>query len=127
MSPEFARVASVKAFSLKNPVGIQLGVKGSRSNINYGARATLRIGPMEVKNHYVDIINLDRFDLILGMPFLSQQQAVLHMAKRSIAFGSISMRCLTSAQDAVCGKNPPTARNHPPDLKRVAHLPEGGA
>ncbi|KAJ3765033.1 hypothetical protein FB446DRAFT_795461 [Lentinula raphanica] len=39
ISPEFARVAHIAIFKLENPVQLQLGTKGSRSQITYGCVA----------------------------------------------------------------------------------------
>jgi len=36
VSPEFARVANMKIHSLDEPMGIQLGCKGSKSKIIFG-------------------------------------------------------------------------------------------
>ena len=44
MSPEFARVASLKTFELENPVPLQLGCVGSRSVINFGVKTRMTLG-----------------------------------------------------------------------------------
>ncbi|KAJ7579056.1 hypothetical protein C8J56DRAFT_1059298 [Mycena floridula] len=41
LSPDFTRVAKIKAHELENPVNVVLGTVGSKSKINYGTYATV--------------------------------------------------------------------------------------
>jgi hypothetical protein len=68
VSPDFARVAKLEVIELVEPIALQLALTGSRSKVNYGTRANLKLGPIECKQ-YLDITNLDGYDLILGTPF----------------------------------------------------------
>lgn len=68
MSPEFAQVADVKTIELSERMGLQLAVKGSSSKLNYGAWAQITWGPIS-QNNYFDIVNIDRYDVVLGTPF----------------------------------------------------------
>ncbi|EJD34381.1 hypothetical protein AURDEDRAFT_176574 [Auricularia subglabra TFB-10046 SS5] len=77
ISSDFAKVAGVKTFKLDNPVALQMACIGSRSRINFGARLDMQIGHVVIKNKYLDVVNLDRYDLVLGLPFLWQTKAVL--------------------------------------------------
>jgi hypothetical protein len=69
ISPDFARVANVDVFNLSSPVPIQLGTVGSRSKINYGANLKCALGDL-TSEHYFDIINLDRYNACIGLPFM---------------------------------------------------------
>ncbi|OJT04654.1 hypothetical protein TRAPUB_4599 [Trametes pubescens] len=69
VSNEFARVANCDVIKLENPATLQLGCAGSRSRINYGTRAPVTIGRFGA-DVYFDIANLDRYDAVLGTPFL---------------------------------------------------------
>ncbi|KZV83980.1 hypothetical protein EXIGLDRAFT_569313, partial [Exidia glandulosa HHB12029] len=80
VSSEFAQAAKVKTFRLDAPVGLQMACIGSRSKINYGARADLAVGKLLIKNKYLDIANIDRYDMILGVPFLWEAKAILNFA-----------------------------------------------
>ncbi|KAK7684481.1 hypothetical protein QCA50_012428 [Cerrena zonata] len=71
VSPEFARIAKLKTIPLTKPVGLQLGCVGSRSTINFGTRNVVTIGE-ERDKVYLDVVNVDHYDLILGVPFLQQ-------------------------------------------------------
>jgi Aspartyl protease len=70
VSPHFARVAGLKPLELTQQVGLSLAVKGSSSKLNYGTWAEVNLGPIRNANTYLNIINIDRYDVILGTPFL---------------------------------------------------------
>jgi hypothetical protein len=70
VSPDFAKVAGLKPLELTQQMGLALAVKGSSSKLNYGTWADVSIGPLMKINTYFDIINIDRYDVILGTPFL---------------------------------------------------------
>ena len=71
VSPDFARVAGIHARPLAKPIGLQLGCVGSRSTINFGARCDLSIAGRK-DSVYLDVVNVDHYDLVLGVPFLQQ-------------------------------------------------------
>jgi hypothetical protein len=68
ISPDFARVAKLEVIELVEPIALQLAITGSRSRVNYGTRANIQFGPIKA-HHYLDISNVDGYDLILGTPF----------------------------------------------------------
>ena len=76
ISPNFIRAAKIEPFPLDKPIGIQLVVTGSKSVINYGANATIKYEGRESKE-YFDIINIDYYDVILGMPFLRKHEVII--------------------------------------------------
>ena len=76
ISPNFIRAAKIEPFPLDKPIGIQLAVTGSKSVINYGANATIKYEGRESKE-YFDIINIDYYDAILGMPFLRKHEVII--------------------------------------------------
>ncbi|KAL7280491.1 hypothetical protein ACG7TL_005423 [Trametes sanguinea] len=53
---------------LKEPVGLQLGTKGSCTCINYSAQATLQVGKLK-QDQYFDVVDIDKYDMILGTTF----------------------------------------------------------
>jgi Aspartyl protease len=69
---DFSQVANLNVHQLENPVTLQLGTVGSRSMINYGARACIELGPTIEEDTYVDIVNIDRYDMIIGIPFMQR-------------------------------------------------------
>ena len=69
VSPDFARATGMKLMRLEQHIGLQLLCVGSKSTINYGTKATIMFGNTHVKE-YLDVANIDYYDIILGMPFL---------------------------------------------------------
>ncbi|EIW58914.1 uncharacterized protein TRAVEDRAFT_124657 [Trametes versicolor FP-101664 SS1] len=83
LSPEFAYVAKAPRIVLEDQVTLQLGCAGSRSKISYGARVPVEICGIQ-QDHYFDIVNLDRYDCIIGTPFLNAHGAVLDFQNHCI-------------------------------------------
>ncbi|KAJ7176551.1 hypothetical protein C8R46DRAFT_889908 [Mycena filopes] len=82
LTPEYARAADCRIFRLDEQVTLQLGVVGSRSRINYGARAAVDFGG--IKGH--DLVHLERYDGIVGSPFMIKHGIVLDFGKREVRF-----------------------------------------
>jgi hypothetical protein len=69
ITPAFAELAKIKVDTLEDPHVLQLGTVGSRSIIKYGADATITVANVR-DTAYVDIANFDRFDMIIGTPWM---------------------------------------------------------
>ncbi|KAF8170177.1 hypothetical protein K438DRAFT_1614254, partial [Mycena galopus ATCC 62051] len=82
-SPDFARVANLTVFPIESAITLQLGTVGSRSQINYGMNAQVKYGPID-SEEYMDIVNLDRFDMIIGTKFMRKHGICLDFAKNEI-------------------------------------------
>src|ERR1700677_645133 len=76
ISPNVLGALDKLPFELSELVGLQLATKGSKSKINYGYSAHAKLGGFEVK-HYLDIANLDKYNVILGTPFLRKYKVVI--------------------------------------------------
>ena len=107
ISPDFARVAKVKAFALEKPVGLQLGCVGSRSSINFGVRTDVSIGKHSQKL-YMDVVNIDHYDVILGVPSLQQYGTQLDFAKEVIVINGDEIPSLQVGEEVRTAK--PTKR-----------------
>ena len=70
ISHDFAQVAKLKVFQLENPIPLQLGTVGSCSMINFGARSRVELGTVSDDDAYLDVVNIDRYNMIVGIPFL---------------------------------------------------------
>src|SRR6266481_4411233 len=68
-SSNFAQATGMAMLRLDQPVSLQLVCIGSKSTINYGARAVIKFGTTTVEEVF-DIANIDYYDVILGTPFL---------------------------------------------------------
>jgi hypothetical protein len=88
VSPKFARVANMKIHSLDVPMGIQLGCKGSKSKIVFSTSGPVRYGSI-VGTHYFDVVNVDRFDAIMGMGFMCKFGITLEPEHDSILISGI--------------------------------------
>ena len=114
VSSDFATVAKLKTFPLDAPVGLQMGCKGSRSSMSYGARAEIKFNDqISFPSTYLDVANLDRYDLILGMPFMRKHSCDLLISSRHLIYGKHRIRCLTQVQDAGVSSSPMNAREYP--------------
>jgi hypothetical protein len=101
VAPEFARVNKLKTFDLEAPVPLQLGTKGSKSTITYGTNVEIKPSETLHTVEYMDIINIDRYDAILGTPYMSKHGVVLNLRDRTISFGEGSkIRALSSEEEA---------------------------
>ena len=92
------RVAGIKAFELENPAILQLGCVGSRSRINYGANVPVIWGQFKGEV-YFDVVNLDRYDAVLGTPFMRKFGVCLDFAKSAICIGDIAIPALLPREE----------------------------
>jgi hypothetical protein len=74
--PAFAELARIPVDELEDPHILQLGTVGSRSIIKYGADITAIIAGKGIST-YVDIANFDRYEMIIGTPFMIRNKVVL--------------------------------------------------
>ncbi|KAK0228072.1 hypothetical protein IW262DRAFT_1263602, partial [Armillaria fumosa] len=84
MSPHFTDVSRALVFNLVEPVTLQLGTVGSRSKINFGTIADLEMAGLTFKD-YIDIVNIDRYDLLMGTPFMHQHGVVLDFKRNCVS------------------------------------------
>lgn len=111
VSPKFAVVAKAKRITLDQQVTLQLGCAGSRSKISYGTRVPVDICGIR-GDHYFDIVNLDRYDCIVGTPFMNQHGVVLDFKTRNIQVNGQAFAAFSYEEDREYRKNkPPSARN----------------
>ncbi|KAL0562616.1 hypothetical protein V5O48_019468, partial [Marasmius crinis-equi] len=69
ISPGFARVANIKVHQLAKQHSLQLGTVGSRAKFNYGTVVDMQYASI-AENTYFDIVNIDRYDAIVGTYFM---------------------------------------------------------
>jgi hypothetical protein len=90
VSPAFARVTGMKTFPLEQQLTLQLGCIGSRSKITHGGSSNILLGG-KASQIYFDVANIDRYDCILGIPFLREHSAVIDFAKQCIRIGDVTI------------------------------------
>ncbi|KAF8232418.1 hypothetical protein L208DRAFT_1036650, partial [Tricholoma matsutake] len=76
VSPEFTVSANIKVHKLIEPMPLQLGMVRSQSKINFGLFAEFKLRTMKA-DHYFDVINLDRYDAIMGTVFMRKYGIIL--------------------------------------------------
>ena len=62
---------------------MSLAVKGSRLKLQWEAQATLQLGDYKIPCKF-RLANFDKWDIILGMLFLSKFNVIIDISKRSI-------------------------------------------
>jgi len=98
VSPEFAQVTKMKIHSLAEPMGIQLGCKGSKSKIVFSTSGPVRYSSI-VGTHYFDVVNIDRFDAIIGMGFMRKFSITLEPEHDSILISGIPAPTLSEGEE----------------------------
>ncbi|KAG6905949.1 hypothetical protein DXG01_016693 [Tephrocybe rancida] len=88
LTPVFAHVAGLRVSPLENPIVLQLGTIGSRSVVNFGAEVPMQVPGFEGKV-YVDIANFDRYDLIIGTPFMRQGKVHLDFENNLVVVNGV--------------------------------------
>src|ERR1700720_4889160 len=83
VSPDLARVAELPLLALDKPVTLQLGCSGSRSQVNFATTAMINFEFVHALT-FLDIANLDKYDCILGTPFMTKHRIVLDLGSHKI-------------------------------------------
>ena len=89
----------LKVFQLKNPVALQLGMVGSHFMINFRTKAQVELGPIKVDNVYLDVINIDQYNMIIGTPFMWMHAFVLDFGQNIINIHGHIIHPLSSSQE----------------------------
>lgn len=76
ISADFICAAGLRLMKLDQPVGLQLALKGSRGQLNYGINAPVEIG-IRAQETYFNVTGIDKYDAILGTLFLRKARAKL--------------------------------------------------
>ncbi|KAJ6478845.1 hypothetical protein C8R47DRAFT_922643, partial [Mycena vitilis] len=97
-SPDFARVAGIKVFPIVSEITLQLGTAGSRSKINHGTIAQLEYDDIK-SEEYLDIVNLDQFDLIIGTKFMRKHKMALDFQFNTIRVLNVPSPTLSEKEE----------------------------
>jgi hypothetical protein len=91
ITPTFAQVADITVFPLSNPHTLQLGTVGSRSTVNYGTETQVT-APGVNSTVYMDIANFDRYDMIIGTPFMRANRVHLDFENDRVIVNGVATR-----------------------------------
>ncbi|SJL16375.1 uncharacterized protein ARMOST_19897 [Armillaria ostoyae] len=83
MSPAFVDISKVLVSRLLNPVVLQLGTVGSRAKINFGTNTEIKTEGFQGRE-YFDVVNIDKYDAIIGTPFMHRNKVVLNFKRKRI-------------------------------------------
>lgn len=89
LTPAFADVARIKVFPLLSPIVLQLGTIGSRATVNYGSEPTISL-PGFKGSTYMDVANFDRYDMIIGTPFMRMNKVHLDFETNTVTVNGVS-------------------------------------
>ena len=98
VTPELTRIAGLKIYELKEQVPLQLGTRGSQAKINYGTKACIKYGTIETYQ-YLDIVNIDRYDVTLGTVFMRKHGIVLDFKRNQVRIGDKELPTLREDAD----------------------------
>ena len=98
ITPEFAELSNQKVFEFTDPMAIQLGCKGSRSKSNYGSEGHIKFETIDAP-HYWDIVNLDKYDAILGLPAMRKFFIAVEPATSRFTINNQPFQSLTEKEE----------------------------
>ena len=116
ISPDFIRALGLQAKEKETPIRIRLGTKGSMSTSSYEVKAKLGFGNTTLE-HSLDMVNLDRWDMILGADFCNEYDVVLNFKDRTIKFGNVVIKALSRDEEAAIRTGEPQIRQSRADTK----------
>ena len=96
---DFVHVVELNIQQLENPVALQLGTVGSRSMINFGVRTNIEFGPISENNVYVDVININRYDMIISTPFMRKHWFILDFSNDTLSAQGHLVPTMSSGQE----------------------------
>ncbi|TCD60092.1 hypothetical protein EIP91_010759 [Steccherinum ochraceum] len=83
ISTEFAAAIGLRTFPLDRSIRVQMGLVGSRGQITFGTNADLTIGSV-TQQTYFDILNIDHYDVVLGVGAMMRLGISLNFENLSI-------------------------------------------
>ena len=97
ISPDFIRANHIPLLKLEDPL-LQMGTKGTRSCVYYRTHMEIETHSRS-KRHYFDVVNIDRYDAILGTPWLNAQGASLDFKSHLVRVLGGEIKGLTIEED----------------------------
>jgi len=88
ITPAYAEIAKIKIDTLEDPHILQLGTVGSRSTIKYGADVNIQVANTSTIS-YLDIANLDRYDMVVGTPWMRKHKVLLDFTEDRVIINGV--------------------------------------
>jgi hypothetical protein len=67
--------------------------------INFGAKTRVELGSVIEDDSYLDVVNIDRYDMIIGTPFMRKHGLVLDFSQNILRIGGEVIPTLSSGQE----------------------------
>jgi hypothetical protein len=67
--------------------------------INYRAQTCIEFSSIIENGTYTNIINIDQYDMIIGIPFMHKHQFILDLGEDTLSMGGHTTPLLTSGQE----------------------------
>ncbi|KAG6872454.1 hypothetical protein C0992_009609 [Termitomyces sp. T32_za158] len=91
ITPQFVHVNAIRVHELMEPLMLQLGTVGSCAVVQFGAEVKVKTSGQLTKE-YVDIANFDRYDMIIGTPFMHKNKVSLDFVNNRVIVNRTPLR-----------------------------------
>jgi hypothetical protein len=119
ISPDFVRATGITTMAKETPIKVRLATKGSSSTTSYEVDVNIDFGGATT-DHPLEILNLDRWDVILGGYFCRRYNVHLDYESDTIRFGDIVIQALSKDEEASTRQSLRRARQGPAEPKIAA-------
>ncbi|KAG6870958.1 hypothetical protein C0995_009409, partial [Termitomyces sp. Mi166 len=89
--PQFVHVNAICIHELSEPLMLQLGTVKSHAMVQFGAEVKIKVSGHLTKE-YVDIVNFDRYDMIIGMPFMHKNKVTLDFVNNEVIVNGMPLK-----------------------------------
>ena len=96
ISASFVDAHKIPHFKLEQPSPLQLAISGSRGKINRACHVKVSHGSCKEQQRYFDILNLDRYDVILGTSYQKDFGVMLDIATKQIVYKKVPQQKIPS-------------------------------
>jgi hypothetical protein len=119
ISPDFIRAIGIKPIAKDTSVKICLATKGSTSMTSYEVEVNLNLGDATM-DHPLEILNLDRWDMILGSYFCEHYNVHIDYENKTIRISETTINALLKDEEASTRKTMYGARKSPSEPQMSA-------
>ncbi|KAG6858806.1 hypothetical protein C0995_013797 [Termitomyces sp. Mi166 len=91
ITPQFAHVNAICVHELSEHLMLQLSTVGSCAMVQFGTEVEIRASGHPTKE-YVDIANFNRYDMIIGMPYMYKNNVVLDFVKNKVVINGTPLK-----------------------------------
>jgi hypothetical protein len=98
ISPDFARAVGIKPTAKDASIKVCLAMKGSTSTTLYEVEVNIDLGEATLE-HPLEVLNLDRWDIILGSYFCDRYNVHIDYEKKVIHIGDITIKTLSKDEE----------------------------